>query len=160
MHTSYWCIDYLFRRAFVLLSRTWKEGLYRTSCLKRRPTYWTRTPSSTKHRNQWQYWILAAVSHRCSWCTALNRHDGNFSCFVAGRALVTIKRFLCPETLLPVGVQIENWFCSWIHFCIFTAFTQPAWAVAWQPEWTWLTRSKLLESSTGGGPTSDFIFVS
>jgi hypothetical protein len=37
------------------------------------PNLYTRTPSLIKRRNQWKYWILAAVSLCCSWCTAWNR---------------------------------------------------------------------------------------
>jgi hypothetical protein len=48
--------------------------------LKRKPNYFTWTPSRTKRRNQRQYWILAAVSRCCSWCTAWNRHGRNLSC--------------------------------------------------------------------------------
>jgi hypothetical protein len=47
------------------------------------------TPSRTKLRIQWQYWILAAVFRCCSWGTAWNRYGRNFSCFVPQWALVT-----------------------------------------------------------------------
>jgi hypothetical protein len=77
--------------------------------LKRNPNYYTWTPSRTKPRNQWQYWILAAVSRCCSRCTAWNMYCRNFSCFVARWALVTDKNFLWPEILLPVGVLLSYW---------------------------------------------------
>jgi hypothetical protein len=75
--------------------------------IKRNCYCYTWTPSRTKRRNQWQYWILAAVSRCCSWCTAWNRYGRNFSCFVARWALFTDKHFLCPEILLPVGVLLS-----------------------------------------------------
>jgi hypothetical protein len=72
------------------------------------PTYYTWNPSRIKRRNQWQYWILAAVSRCCSWCTAWNLYGR-----VARLALVTDKHFLCPEILLPVGVL-----CVIRHFLV------------------------------------------
>jgi hypothetical protein len=72
------------------------QSLHRIFNLKRNPDYYTWTPSRTKRRNQWQYWILAVVSRCCSWCTAWNRCGRNFSCFVARWPLVTDKHFLCP----------------------------------------------------------------
>jgi hypothetical protein len=86
-----------------VLARNHRKTNDRYVLLKRNPIYYTWTTSRTK-RNQWQYWILAAVSRCCSWCTAWNRYGRNFSCFVARWALVTDKHFLCPEILLPFGV--------------------------------------------------------
>jgi hypothetical protein len=83
---------------------------YRVFHLKRNPNYYTWTPSPTKRQNQWQYWILAAVSHCCSWCTVWNRYGRNLSCFVTQWALVTDKHFLCPEILLPFGVLSCSYF--------------------------------------------------
>jgi hypothetical protein len=59
--------------------------------------------SRTKRWNQCQYWILAAVSRCCSWCTALNWYACNFSCFFTRWTLVTDKHFLCSEILSRVG---------------------------------------------------------
>jgi hypothetical protein len=80
------------------------DALYRVFYVKCNPNYHAWTPKRTKRRNQWQYWILAAVSRCCSWCTAWNRYGRNFSCFVARWTFVTDKHFLCPDILLPVGV--------------------------------------------------------
>jgi hypothetical protein len=57
--------------------------------LKRNPNCNTWTPSCTKRRNQWQYWIFAAVSRCCSWCAAWNMYGRSFSCFISRWALVT-----------------------------------------------------------------------
>jgi hypothetical protein len=59
--------------------------------LKGNTDCYTWTPSRTKQLNQWQYWILAAVSRCCSWCIALNRYGRNFKCFVAHWAFLHIQ---------------------------------------------------------------------
>jgi hypothetical protein len=74
--------------------------------LKHNTNYHTWTLQRTKRRNQWQYWIIAAVFRCSNWCTVCNRYDRNFSSFVARWALVIDKHFLCPEILVPVGVLL------------------------------------------------------
>jgi hypothetical protein len=60
-----------------------------TTCYIKTQLYDTWTPSRTKRRSQWQYWILAALSRWCSWCAAWNMYYPYVSCFVARWALVT-----------------------------------------------------------------------
>jgi hypothetical protein len=89
--------------------------------LKCNPNYYTWTPSRTKRRNQWQYWITAAVSRCYSWCTAWNGYGHIFRCPVARWALVTDKHFLCPKILWPVGVlshsvlPCQDTHCQMLH---------------------------------------------
>jgi hypothetical protein len=83
------------------------HSLYSAVHLKRNPQLAHMNPSCTKRWTRWQYWILAAVSRCCSWCTAWNRYGHNFSCFAARRTLVTDRHFLCPEMLSPVGVFLS-----------------------------------------------------
>jgi hypothetical protein len=113
--------------------------------LKGNPNCYTWTPSRTKRRNQWQYWILAAVSRCCRWCTAWNRCGRNFSCFFRSVSTCHRQTLMCSEVLLAVGVlchflvriritkcftnsskrfrweimfENEHTFCSWIyHVC-------------------------------------------
>jgi hypothetical protein len=72
--------------------------LYRMVHLKGSPGCYTWTPSRTD-RNQWQHWILAAVSRCYSWFTAWNRYCRDFSWSVAQWALVT-DRHMLPEMML------------------------------------------------------------
>jgi hypothetical protein len=71
--------------------------IYRVFHLKRNPNYYTWPLSHTKRRNQWQYWILAAVSRCCSWCTAWYRYGRNFNSRVARYALVTENTSCVPK---------------------------------------------------------------
>jgi hypothetical protein len=49
--------------------------------LKCNPYYGTWTVLRTERPNQWQFWILAALSRICNWCIASNRYGRNFKLF-------------------------------------------------------------------------------
>jgi hypothetical protein len=70
--------------------------MYRVFRLRCNLNYYTWTPSRTKWRNQWQYWVLAAV-YRCCWSTATYRYGRNFGYFVPLWALVTGKHSNVPK---------------------------------------------------------------
>jgi hypothetical protein len=130
-------------------------SLYSVFYLKRNSNYYTWTPSRTKRRSQWQYWILVAVSRCCSWCTAvisavlsLEKHlsQTNTSCvpkFCHQSMYCLIRYFLVriciakcftnnsKQFWCEVMFENEQTFCSWIHHVrTCTAFKQLAWAAA------------------------------
>jgi hypothetical protein len=87
--------------------------LHRMSYLKSSPNYFTRSPSHIKRQEQWEYWITAAISRCCSWCTVLNRYGCTSSWFVFQSPFVTDEHIQCPE------VRYKSLCCCLIwHFIV------------------------------------------
>jgi hypothetical protein len=158
-------------------SRNKKLSVYRVFHLKRNPKYYTWIHSRTNGRNQWRYWIPAAVSRCCSWCIAWNRYCRNFSYFVTRWAL-------CHRQTLPVsrnGVTTRLYCCHMQYFLVrirtakcFTNSIKRFWCeVMFENEHTfcsWIHNIRIYTTfeqlAQGwesllrrGGPASDLIFM-